>query len=345
MTIHRFTYFIAITLIINLTGFITYSQEFYDVSDFLKVSSESEVIYNFSSLKESIEPLAEQGRLNFNYYYLNDSAGNREIKPYNISRSVRELFEWGSEALMLGVPDTARLIYKEVLDFYPHYSPAITGIGYTFQELGHHEEAKHYFNKAIKTNPIDYMAYWGLAFSLLELNQYEESKRSILKAWILNRNSKEIQRSVKHIFDSTGYTFNNWTFTPQYRLHKTNNTIEVSYNTSWMGYAVCKAVWQYEPGFSDLRGFSVDNSMFIERECLSCLITTMQADKEKAMKDPALAAFKKALQQKFAFEFILFEILLPDKPDMAYHLNTDRIEKVVEYIIVTRSDKQSGNQE
>ncbi|MFO7721591.1 MAG: hypothetical protein R6V49_00040, partial [Bacteroidales bacterium] len=117
-----------------------------------------------------------------------------------------------------------------------------------------------------------------------------------------------------------------------YQLKRDGDRILVSYMSSWMGYAICKAVWAYEPAFASGRQLSGDLTMFQERECLSCLVTSMEGDKKEAASDESLMAFRTALQQKMALEFILFEIMMPDRPDMAHLLDEARMARMVEYI-------------
>ncbi len=328
---------IPLVVMVLLNVMIIYGQDFMDIADFLKVTNSSQKKYEFKTLREEIGGKGDPGKLNFNYYYLEDSAGVKVVKPYSLDAEVYELYEWGWEAMMLGEPDTAIMLFNEVLAAYPGYSPAIASKGQVWIQLGNYSKAKESFLEAIRLNPIDYTAYWGLGKVYEHMQQPDSAFINICHAWILNRNSIEIMKDFRSICRSGGKECREWSFTPQFILQEEGGKVKVTYNAAWMGYAVCQAVWRFEPGFSSSRIIMGDIAMFQERECLSCLLTSMEAEEEIVMNDPALTGFKNALTGKMAFEFILFEILLPENPDMAYLLNETRLEKLRNYIFTSRT--------
>ncbi len=312
------------------------AQDFMDLSDFLKITESSPKKYDFNLMKNRISGVSDPGRLNFNYYYLHDSAGVRTAQPFNISMEANELQELAWEALMMEEPDTALIIFKEVLSMSADYTPAMTGVGQSLEMLGDKLSAVEWYRKALTSNPIDYIAAWSMARGMFEIGKQDSAIIMMLYAWILNRNSLEIKKDLSRMLTKMGNEFKDWNFVPQFIIEETIEKITVSYYPAWMGYAVCQAVWEKEPGFSESRNIDGDISMFRERECLSCLVYTMDSDKKDVDKDPALIAFKAALTKKMAMEFILFEILLPEKPDMAYLLDQARMQRLIEYLNVTR---------
>jgi tetratricopeptide (TPR) repeat protein len=305
------------------------AQSTLDVADFLKITGNSQVQYEFSLMKHQVKGDFDPGRLNFNYYYRNDSM---KVLPFGIDFEATELYEWGLEALMMEEPDTAIVIFQEVLAMFPRYTPALTGIGQAYEQLGQPRKALEFHRQAYTLNPIDYIACWSLARNYHTLGMADSAMNMILRAWVLNRNSLEIKREVVNIFGFRGLILNDWIFIPQYQMARNGDKVSVSYFPAWMGYAICKAVWAYEPGFAAGRQLTGDLSMFQERECLSCLVTSMEGNKKETAGDQSLVAFRVALQQKMALEFILFEILLPYNPDMAYLLDETRMAKMVDYL-------------
>lgn len=321
---------------ILLSPLMMIAQPFYELSDFLKMAGGSERTYDFTLLQERIKDQVDHGNLNFNYYYQTDSAGKRVVNPWVLAPEVWELQEWAMEAMDQEMPDTAISIYEEILEKQPGYSPALVGIGIAWHSMGYYPLAKQFFLRAIDANPIDYTAFWSLARTYEAMKLNDSAQFAIIRAWILNRNSLEIGKDAERICSSSGGSFKHWNFTPQYKIVTREDRVVVQYQRSWMGYAICKAIWAYEPGFSSKREIPGSLTMFQERECLSCLLTSMEADKKEYASDQALQGFKLALQHKMAMEFILFEILLPANPDMAYLLDDARIAGLVDYVKLTR---------
>jgi hypothetical protein len=331
-----------IFLMLCLMSVPAMSQDFLDLSDFFKITGSSIKKYEFVTMKETIPPTIDLEKLNFNYYYLHDSAGVRMAKPFDISEDANELQELAWEALLMEEPDTAMVIFEEVLKLSPLYTPAMTGIGQSLQLMGNHRGAIHWYRKAFALNPIDYIACWSLGRAYHEVGSYDSAVTYLLHAWILNRNSPEIQKDLGRIAADYTSQLKNWNWVPQYRIVEQDGKVVVAYQPAWLGYALCQAVWLAEPGFSLSRQITSDYSMFRERECLSCLVNTMSSDeKEKGSSmDPGLIAFKTALEKRLALEFILFEILLPANPDMAFLLDDQRIPRLIAYLKMTRLEKK-----
>lgn len=329
-----------LVFLVLLTGILIPSgmqgQDFYDIPGFLRKMGTSQNSYEFSILDGRIREMDDHTNLNFNYYYIDDSSGIKQVTPYVISREARELSELGWEALMIEEPDSALVFYSELLEMYPLYSPAITGKGQAWQIKGDLEKAVDQYRKAIQINPIDYLAYWHMAIAQDLKGEKDSAVHYILYAWILNRNSLSIKLDVDRFLKGAGKKFHDWFFVPQYVISKEKDKIHIEYHVAWMGYAVCQAVWTYEPGFAELRQIDGDKGMFRERECLSCLVTSMESDVIERDKDPALIAFRLSLKEKMALEFILFEIMLREKPDMALFLDDARVSRLINYITKTR---------
>lgn len=317
-----------------------HAQDFMDLKDFFKITGSSVKKYDFVTMKETIPPVAEPGKLNFNYYYLHDSAGVRTARPFDIGSEANELQELAWEALLMEEADTAMFIFEEVLKLSPMYTPAMTGVGQSLELMGDFRGAISWYRKAFALNPIDYIACWSLGRALHQVGSFDSATTYLIHAWILNRNSNDILRDLNRIAGGKNQKVNDWSWVPQYRISDQEGKVVVSYKPAWMGYALCQAVWNAEPGFSQSRDISGDRAMFRERECLSCLVNTMGSDETGAAPDPGLVAFRTALEKKLAMEFILFEILLPANPDMVFLLDDQRIQRLIAYVKITRMMKK-----
>lgn len=327
-------FFIATGLLLFLLcSFSASTQSLLDLPDFLKIAGGSHIKYRFDALKNPVRSTHDASRINYSFYCLKDSLGKKEVVPFNVLPEVKELYDLGWEAIELEEPDTALVIFEEAITMDPGFSPAYTGKGYTLNQLGKPFAALEACSLAIALNPIDYIAYWTAATAWDKLNNPDSALNAICHAWILNRNHPEIVKDVKRFAEKGGLVLDNWVFNPQYSVLLNEGEVTVEYWKPWMGYAVCKAVWQYEPGFVPGRNIRGDEDYFRERECLACLLTSMNTFPKEANADSGLNGFKAAMENKMAAEFILFEIFLPEMPDMAYYLDSRRIVSLKQYIL------------
>jgi len=326
---------VLLCLMMHLSGARAVAQPLMELSEFLAIVSKSPRIYNFSTTTESLVVPEREGRLNFNYYRVVDSAGTRRPAPYEISQESFELAELGWQAFMAHEPETALEMFTEVLDSFPDYTPVMSKMAQVLEEMGEIGQAIYWYKKALQINPVDYIAAWSLALVYERRGENSDAVRFISHAWIMNRNHPQIRRDFARIAKTAGRTFSDWDFVPQYRIGEVQGKAEILYQPAWLGYAVCQAVWEFETGFIASRPIEGDPGMFRERECLACLVSTMRSDQRNTT-EPALLGFEAALKNRMALEFILFEILLPDKPDMAYILDDARINKLIQYIRLTR---------
>jgi tetratricopeptide (TPR) repeat protein len=325
-------------IVLALTGInaSAVGQPLMELKDFFDIIGKSSVIYDYQMITKPVAPPSVYDKLNFNHHKLVDSAGVRSVRPFQISFSALEHVELGWQAYMADEPETAIGIFKEVLDSFPEYTPAMSRIGDVLKGEERLDEAIHWYRKALAKNPIDYIAAWSLARTYEEAGKPDSAMVMLLHAWVLNRNNQHIQRELETVIEASGKQMKNWQFVPQYELDYQQDKVLLKYHEAWLGYAICQAVWDFEPGFAEQRNINGDVALFRERECLACLVSTMNAGKNDASTEPALNGFATALRNKMAFEFILFEILLPQNPDMAYILGPERTERLVEYLKITR---------
>ncbi len=326
---------VLVVLVMVLAGGLQ-AQPLMELKDFLNVVSKSPRIYQYETTNDPVVTANPYEKLNQNYFRLVDSAGVRFTRPYQISHTGIINEELGWQAYMADEPEIAMEIFQEILDSFPEYTPVMSKIAHVVEDrLGGPEAAIEWYRNALQINPIDYIAAWSLAQVYQRQQDHDNAVHWILYAWIMNRNHRHIRRDVEQIVTGAGYQFTDWDFIPQYQVSEVQGRINLVYQPAWLGYALCQAVWDFEPRFAEQRDIQGNKESFRQRECLACLLNTMRSDKEGSP-DLALLGYEHAMKNKMAFEFILFEILLTDKPDMAHLLDQGRIHQLIEYIKSTR---------
>ena len=201
------------------------------------------------------------------------------------------------------------------------------------------EKAIEWYKKTIELNYIDYMAHWFLADAYKKENKLKKALDEITIAMILNRNNPRIKLSFDAIYELNKLKSPDWTFTPQIQIDSTGeDQVKVAYGKDWLGYALVKALWSYEPGYKESMGADENSfSIYEELEAFASLMTSFT--KKKLKKNPQFSALQRSIDKEMVNEFIYYEILLPEYPFVANQFPKETIESIKDYIIEIRGKK------
>lgn len=231
--------------------------------------------------------------------------------------------------------DSALIGYKKVLKLAPDFAHAYTLSGDAFYHLGNMDSSIYYFKKAISMNPIDYQAYWFMGDAYNEKNMLDSAYYYLLRAHILNKHHETLQNKVKDLHALIfGKEWDDWQFRPQYYLEKENDSVFIHAKPFWLGYAMAKAVWRYEPGYAQsMIGKTLDStevSTLEEAEAVTMLLNTKtNLTAEKEFKN----ILQNILEMGYLDEFILYEIV-GDKNLWDYLLRVPfNLNRVAEYLV------------
>lgn len=110
-------------------------------------------------------------------------------------------------------------------------------------------------------------------------------------------------------------------------------------DAKWVGYGMCKALWKCEPGYSESMGERVGNYSILEdRECLiSLLVALTPMQKLKLKMTPELQILREAADNKVFDEYLLYDVVLPKMPSVAYQLPEKTISDIKDYILKVRN--------
>ena len=185
------------------------------------------------------------------------------------------------------------------------------------------------------------MAHWFLADAYFATGDLNNAVDEITIASILNRNNHRIKDAMNRIYKKAKLNTKDWSFTPQMIIKKeSDSSIKIAMNDKWIGYAMPKALWLYEPGYKASMGVPENEYSTLEdKECLVDLLVTLTNSGKNYKNDPQLSVLKKATDQGYFHEYLMYEVVLPDKPFVAFQLPKESIVKMKEYILKVRSGK------
>lgn len=218
---------------------------------------------------------------------------------------------------------------------------SMTYIGQIHEIRRNYDSAFYWYNKVISLNFIDYMAHWFLADLYQRRNEMDKACEEIVIAQILNRNNPRIKASFDNIMFKAKRANENWCFNPEIVIKKLSDTsVYVAFTKKWMGYAMAKALWDFEPGYRESMCAS-DNvfSLLEAKECLACQIATMEASKIDVKKETPFKYFLAAMDKNMVDEYIIYEILLPQYPLAASNFPPKTIHQIKDYVLTVRNRK------
>lgn len=317
----------------------SFGQEIHTPAEIFKIMEKSSITYELHPLENEIIVPDRTNKLNYNHYYQIKKDGSTTTYKYKIKEETSNYVKKAKQFFQDRKFMEAREMYTKVLESDSTYYEVMTYIGQTYGIEKNWDQAINWYKKTIKINYIDYMAHWFLADAYKEKWEFDLAVNEITIAQILNRNNPRLNKLLKEIYDLRKLKYNDWVFNPQVQIDSLGiNKVKISFDANWLGYAMVKAIWLYEPGYKEKMGSANSFfSMLQEKEALVSLMTGL--DKKSLKKIPEFKTLNLALNKKMIDEYIYYEILLPEHPFVAYQFPQEIIENIKEYIIHVREKK------
>jgi len=331
------------TIILIFCSFITnvISQQIHTPAEILKILENSKISYEINTLEKHIECKDFSDKLNYHDCYRVSTDSGLFTYKISVNELAKPLFEKAETFFTGNNLDSALLYYKLSLDADSSLYTVMTYIGQIYGTKGEYENANSWYIKAINKNYIDYMAHWFLADSYLSMNDLKKAVDEIVIAQILNRNNLRIKKSLANIFEKAKRNTEDWCFSPQMELNKISDIkVSIAITEKWIGYAIAKALWTYEPGYKESMGVSKGQYSTVEdKECLISLLIGLENAKIKIKQDSQLRILEDAVDNKHLDSYILYEIVLPQTPFVAFQLPEQNILEIKDYVLNIRNPK------
>lgn len=332
------------SLILGLLVFFNYgySQKIHSTVEILKLLNDSKLGYEIKVLDKKIAPTDFSKNLNYHDSYRVVTDSGISTYAYKINELASQRLQKAESYFQAKDISNALLSYKSTLEADSTLYFVMTYVGQMYEDKGDYENAIIWYKKAISKNYIDYMAHWFLADNFKAINDLNSAVDEITIARILNRNNQGIKKSFDKIFLKAKRDTTDWYFNPQIEITKPSETsVGVAVNDKWIGYAMAKALWLYEPGYRESMGVEKDRHSTLEdRECLIALLIAQANAKTKINKDPELYVLKRAAENQHLDDYIFYEMWLPGTPAVAYQLPEKTILSIKDYILEYRNKKK-----
>jgi len=222
----------------------------------------------------------------------------------------------------------ARNCYRHVLELQSNFTSALTLIGDCFYSEGNQDSAVFYFREAITANPTDYQARYFLADALWEKGDSAASVETLTAAHILNVHHEDIFSKLKRRRYAMGKPWKEWSFIPVCKLEPIERGVNISTAPAFLGYALAKALWGYEPGYTEKMVDSTDLTEHVlhlleEKEAVACAFMA---------NDSLKTAVLDRIDLKDFTDFVMYEVIAKKNPELMLVLPPEARDKLVEYL-------------
>jgi len=295
-------------------------------AEILKVMEQSQITYEIN-IDDSLAPAVVDSPIVLsNQLWLKKDEHGYTLVHFDLSDAAAETLKSAEEAFQKKDFDSALRLYLAVQKLEPAYHHIWTLIGDVFYSQGQYEKAKEHFEKVVANNFADYNAHWFLGDAEWQLGRKKEAIREITIAHLLNVNHQALKKVLLNYRDQFKRPWKDWQFAPRFSLSLDDKKVVVKFATDWMGYALVKAVWKYEPGYAEsMSGPEYETlvvNMLEEKEALVSLL----AHNEK------LKLINKIIEDGYVNEFIYYELLAKRAPMAIVLLPQEDFMRLAEYI-------------
>lgn len=325
-------------------------KEFYDIME------NSKFTYTISECKETIcDTTVPPTGIQIDTKAI-ERNGGIEIVTYKRNPGSKKLLEEIETYYKSGNNERVRTLCNKMLNSDSTDSKILTYMGETYQKENNYDEALYWYDKALVSNYNNWLTHSLLGRCYFNLSRTdssyrEKSIREYATAMILNRSVKSLEETYQQRCKEFDKSYSIWKFIPQCKIWKNKKTIYIETDKTWLGYAIARAVRQFEPGYSiknidDEKTAKIDTNE--EKEYLLNFITAnAEIDSSDSLQryfkpkenvtDPAAITLIKAANKKMLTEYILYEIWLPKNPILIYGLPRESLEKIVNYVLEVRT--------
>jgi tetratricopeptide (TPR) repeat protein len=300
--------------------------------EIIELMEKSELTYRIGTLKEGkLQPTEKPRQLSYQLY-LEKSETGLLVGEYELSPEAKQLFQKGQEFSASKDYEAALKQYQELNKLMPKYSVSLVLIGDMYYNLKKFDQAEEMFKKAIELNYISYNAHWFFADTEWELGNKETAMQEITIAHLLNVGHESLRKKMLSCRRVLNRDWKDWDYLPQYQLSQKGKEVSVDTDIEWMGYAIAKAIWKYEPNYAEkMSGKEYVNQVVDFSEEKEALISALASNGDNG-KNIRWTQIKQIVSDGYVNEFILYEIVGRKAPLALVLLPREQFMRLVTYV-------------
>jgi len=278
-------------------------------------------------IKDSLPaPEAESPRVLSSQLLLTQKGDDQQLIAMTPSSAAHEVLDAADQAYEKKEYASAIEGYKKALEIDPDFVHTLTLLGDVYYARAEYDQAEESFQKAIDRNFADYDAHWFLADTEWKLGNKAQAIEEITIAHLLNVNHDKVKKSLLRLRDEIGRPWKEWDYVPRFALSRDGGTIKVEAQEGWIGYALVKAVWAFEPGYAEsVAGPDYKKNAMTDQEEKEALLAVLNDPKSPQQ-------LMRIVDDGYVNEFLYYEVLARSHPAAIVMLPRDLFMRVVHYV-------------
>ena len=300
--------------------------------EILELMEKSKLTYKIGNLKEEQLPPAEKPQQLSNQLHLYKTETGFAISEYELSPEAKIVLQKGEDFYAAGDYEAALKQYQDLYKLMPEYSQSLVLMGDIYYNMKQYDQAKAMLNKAIEMNFVSYNAHWFLADAEWELGNKEAAMQEITIAHLLNVGHESLRKKMLSYRRVMMRDWKDWDYLPKYHLSQKGNEISVDMDIEWLGYALVKALWKYEPGYAEKmsgKEYATQVVDFSEEKEALLSVLVPNEDNEKNLR---WTQINKIAKDGYVKEFIIYEIASRKAPLALVLLPREQFMRLVTYV-------------
>jgi tetratricopeptide (TPR) repeat protein len=276
--------------------------------------------------------------------------GSRVVRSAQFDAGAMELIEQAEVHYRAKRYAEAGKLYVRALEKEPGNYLATLNLGDVALFSGDPETALTRYEQATRLNPDDHRSYFFRATALGRLGRYDEARDMYAWALTLRPEHPYVMNAIENNADTLGIRLQPRVLRPRALARKEGDgvSVHVDPESPWFAYGLCKAFWLGEEAHrEEMTGEREYHPSNIEElECLGMLGAVYARFQEEGKPtEPALERFMRIVEEGYAKELIIYEVLARQAPHVALTLAPEARERLHQYVLryVLPLEAESGN--
>ena len=301
--------------------------EIFEPDQVVKASVNSKITYAVNLKKNDFVEAPKTEQVSPWIQQVKNAKGSLTFTVLELPSGVKETFDRAEKTFFKNDFEGALSLYVQVEKADPDFLPIYNYIGDSYYRMKDYVKAKKNFEHETKVNYCNYQGHWFLADTLYALGEQEEAAYEATVGHILNRNHKELKKTMMYYREQTGRPWKDWSYLPQCEITKIDDgTVSIAVTRDWLAYGMDKALWRYEPGYAEKHhaGGAGDIVIFYIEEA-----EALMANFSKSENNPVLKAIAGS---DYTMPFVLYEVLAVKDPSRVAVCPEATIKEIAGYI-------------
>lgn len=296
-------------------------------------------------IASALRPEIPMGR---GMYVPPDRLGRTNIPLEPKAEAARALFSSADEAYNEGNVFAARRAYLQVLREEPSFGRGYVAMGDTYYDESAYEDAAVWYVQALRADSTDYLAWRSLAECYEVLGQAYAARSAAIRGILYNYQDAGSWEILAQIAAAEGHSVSRRRLDKRVEMREgvdgtvyimVDSTLKGPAQTAWLGYGFIRAVWRYEGRFAARHPEAqrYHPTFDEEMEATATLVAVWTNSLTDTLRrytatDQDLHRLRRIAEAGYLAEYVIYEELSADNPDLVTGLPPSALARLREYI-------------